>query len=179
MKKIVLIGPECTGKTTLARALADRLGGVYVPEYSRPYSIRVRSEQGRNLTLDDVMPIVRGQIAAEAGAAAQNPDYIFIDSNPLASAVYSMWYYGREPEGLDGIVSSMKYDMYLLCAPDIEWEDDPARDMPVGREGIFAMFEEALAVRMLPFAVISGEGDERFENAIAALAGRVLPAERK
>ena len=73
----------------------------------------------------------------------------------------------------------MKYDMYLLCAPDIEWEDDPARDMPVGREGIFAMFEEALAVRRLPFAVISGEGDERFENAMAALAGRVLPAERK
>lgn len=170
MKKVVLIGPECTGKTTLARALADRLGGVYVPEYSRPYSIRVRSEQGRNLTLDDVMPIVRGQMAAEAGAAAQNPDYVFIDSNPLASAVYSMWYYGREPEGLDGIISSIKYDLYLLCAPDIEWVDDPARDMPEGRDGIFAAFEDALSCRGLPFEVVSGSGGERFENAISAMA---------
>lgn len=171
MKKIVLIGPECTGKTTLARALASRLGGVYVPEYSRPYSIRVRSEQGRNLTLDDVMPIVRGQMAAEASAAAQNPEYVFIDSNPLASAVYSTWYYGREPAGLGGIVSSMKYDLYLLCAPDIEWVDDPARDMPVGREGIFEVFKDALSRQSVPFAVISGEGDGRFENALAALAG--------
>ena len=62
------------------------------------------------------MPIVRGQIAAGA-LPHKNPDYIFIDSNPLASAVYSMWYYGREPEGLDGIVSSMKYDMYLCALP--------------------------------------------------------------
>ena len=67
MKKIVFIGPESTGKTTLAIRLASEYGCVYVEEYSRSYVI----EEGRELTFDDVMPIVRGQISAECSARGE------------------------------------------------------------------------------------------------------------
>ena len=156
MKKIVLIGPECTGKTTLARALADRLGGVYVPEYSRPYSIRVRSEQGRNLTLDDVMPIVRGQIAAEAGAAAiivSNHGGRVLGQTPATAEVLA--------EIADAVGDSMK----IFVDGGIRTGVDVFKALALGADGV-------LICRPFVTAVYGG-GEEGVKCYIDKLAGEL------
>ena len=92
--------------------LAGEYGYAYVEEYSRSYVI----EEGRELTIEDVMPIVRGQMAAECAASGR---VVLLDSNPLASAVYSQWYYGAVPQELEQVLAGLTYDLYLLCYPDI------------------------------------------------------------
>ncbi|MBO4962061.1 MAG: ATP-binding protein [Flavobacteriales bacterium] len=161
MKKIVLIGPESTGKTTMALKLSARYGGCYVPEYSRSYVI----EENRELTLDDVMPIVEGQLAAESKS---NAEIQILDSNPLASAVYSQWYYGSVPSELDKILSELHYDLYLLCYPDIDWEEDAARCMSSqqDREDIYDIFLKRVQQSGVPYAEIKGEGSDRYSKAI-------------
>lgn len=172
MKKIVLLGPECTGKTTLAMKLAEKHGGAFVPEYSRPYTEAVR-RQGRDIGLEDVVPIVRGQLAGEE-AAGHHASLLFLDGNPLAEAVYSRWYYHRLPEDWENAVEPRPYDFYLLCYPDLEWVPDPARDMPVGREDIFVEFEKAVADSGVPYGIVRGYGDKRLENAENLLRGQEL-----
>lgn len=168
MKKIVLLGPECTGKTTLAQDLARKYNGAYAPEYSRPYTEGIRSV-GSDIGFNDVMPIVHGQIQGEERAMNQGRDIAFLDGNPLAESVYSQWYYGKIPNMLPEITLLRRYHLYLLCYPDIEWTPDPARDMPTGREEIFKLFEKTVLESGTPYRIIKGLGPRRMENAEAAL----------
>lgn len=158
MKKIVFIGPESTGKTTLAMRLAGEYGYAYVEEYSRSYVI----EEGRELTIEDVMPIVRGQMAAECAASGR---VVLLDSNPLASAVYSQWYYGAVPQELEQVLAGLTYDLYLLCYPDIDWVEDEARCMreQKDREDIYALFKQKVCDSGVPYVEIMGDENTRWE----------------
>ncbi|MDD4820529.1 MAG: ATP-binding protein [Flavobacteriales bacterium] len=173
MKKIVLIGPESTAKSTLAESLSEMFGGALVGEYSRQYAIEHGG--GDTLTVNDVMPIVMGQMALED---ALTGNIAFLDSNPLGSAVYSQWYYGVVPQELAEVLKCRKYDMYLLCAPDIAWEKDPARCMnsQKDREAVFSLFEKAVKQSGVMYHMIRGTGEKRLQNAVKALekAGIIL-----
>ena len=168
MKKIVFIGPESTGKTTLAMRLAGEYGYAYVEEYSRSYVI----EEGRELTIEDVMPIVRGQISAECAAGGR---VVVLDSNPLASAVYSQWYYGVAPQELEQMLKDLKYDLYLLCYPDIDWVEDEARCMreQKDREDIYALFKRMVSDSSVPYVEIMGDENTRWERVIETI-GKII-----
>ena len=168
MKKIVVLGPECTGKTTLVEELALKYRGAQAREYSRSYTEGIRSV-GSDIGFRDVMPIVHGQLELEDRAVREGRELVFLDGNPLAESVYSQWYYGMLPNMLPEILLLRHYDFYLLCYPDIDWTADPARDMPTGREDIFKLFEKAVAESGVPYRIVRGQGLARLENAETAL----------
>lgn len=168
MKKIVLLGPECSGKTTLARELARRYDGAYGPEYSREYAERLR-RSGADIGFHDVMPIVRGQLRCEQNALQSGKERAFLDGNPLAEYVYSQWYYHAVPRELTDLLRQRTYDFYLLCYPDLRWIPDPARDMPTGRENIFRLFEKEVAASGVPYHIVRGDGTSRQASAENAL----------
>ena len=166
MKKIVLIGPECTGKSTLGKYLSTVYRCQYVSEYSRKYALERGG--GDVLTVEDVLPIVKGQVFSEDNAQGE---MVFLDSNPLASAVYSRWYYGVVPYEVERIIEEREYDFYLLCSPDIPWQQDRTRSMDSqsDRDSIFQCFLRRVKNSGVPYQIISGLGQERVVEAICAL----------
>lgn len=174
--RIVVTGGESTGKTTLARQLAEALGAPWVPEFSREYAERI----GRPLAAGDVEPIARGQMAAvdaavmalrqrAAGEAA--PLLLVLDTDLVSTTVYADHYYGATPAWIMDAARERCADLYLLCAPDLPWEPDGVRDRPSARAEIHARFAErlrALGATVLP---VSGAGESRLAVALAAVRG--------
>lgn len=166
--RVVVTGPECTGKTTLAEALAGAIGAPWVPEASRAYAGRVALE-GRALTAGDVEPIARAQVAAEDAALAGAPPVVVLDTDLLSTVAYADHYYGRHVPWIDGAARERRGDLYLLCAPDIPWEPDGVRDRPVARDEMFALFQRVLRRFGATVAEVRGLGPARLDAALAAV----------
>lgn len=171
--RIVVTGPECTGKTTLARELAEHLGTLWVPEFARRYAVR----QLRALTTDDVEQIARGQIALEQDAleqltatAAFGPLPVLVqDTDLISTVVYAHHYYGTCPPWVVATARERRADLYLLGDIDITWEPDGIRDLPFARDVMLARFREHLAGMEARTRLVSGLGPARLEAAIAAV----------
>ena len=121
MMRIGIIGPESTGKTTLARDIAQRYQGTYVPEYAREYVERKGSTE---VTYDELCEIARHQI--DEMASQQDGLYIF-DTELLITKVWFDYSFGRWPEWLDEAIKAYPMDLYVLLYPDIPWVSDKAR----------------------------------------------------
>lgn len=172
MKKIVLFGPESTGKTWLAQHLAARFGTVWVPEYARTYLEAKQKyydfySKGSSeiCTQEDILPIVLGQIATEDALAAFAQRFVFYDTNPLQTKVYVNHYYKTDYRWLLDILQERHYDHYLLTGTDIPWQPDPLRDRPESRGELWQLFENELKSRKLSFNVIEGNFEERARRA--------------
>ena len=120
------MGPESTGKTTLARDLARHYGTVWLPEYLRIWL----DAKGAVCEPEDLPKVVAGHQAAEAALARHANRVLFCDTDPLMTAVYSGFYYGHVPAWLDAAASARRADAYLLLDADVPWVPDPHRDMP-------------------------------------------------
>lgn len=176
-ERVVLFGPESTGKSTLGLALAAHFNTSCVPEFARYYlSARNRylDPFGRSPELvcqpQDIPTIVLGQISAEDGLVLQSGPILFCDTNPLQSQVYNLLYFGREERWLEAIIEERRYHHYLLLAPDFPWvPDPPLRDQPAQREAQYALFKEALTKRGFSFTEISGNQKTRLEQAVQAI----------
>ena len=121
MMRIGIIGPESTGKTTLARDIAQRYQGTYVPEYAREY---VERKGTTEVTYDELCEIARHQI--DEMASQQDGLYIF-DTELLITKVWFDYSFGRWPEWLDEVIKAYPMDLYVLLYPDIPWVSDKAR----------------------------------------------------
>lgn len=121
MMRIGIIGPESTGKTTLARDIAQRYQGTYVPEYAREY---VERKGTTEVTYDELCEIARHQI--DEMASQQDGLYIF-DTELLITKVWFDYSFGRWPEWLDEAIKAYPMDLYVLLYPDIPWVSDKAR----------------------------------------------------
>ena len=121
MMRIGIIGPESTGKTTLARDIAQRYQGTYVPEYAREY---VERKGTTEVTYDELCEIARHQI--DEMASQQDGLYIF-DTELLITKVWFDYSFGRWPEWLDEAIKAYPMDLYVLLYPDIPWVPDKAR----------------------------------------------------
>jgi NadR type nicotinamide-nucleotide adenylyltransferase len=165
IRKIVLFGPESTGKTTLAAQLAAHYRTVWVPEFSRFY----QEQKGAVPDLSDVLPIAEGQLRWEAEAWPRANRLLICDTDVLETKVYSEAYNGTAPPALLREVEKHLGDFYLLADIDLPWVPDGIRDRPDAREEMYYRFRRELQERQLPFAVISGNIRERLEKAIRAI----------
>ncbi|MDX2191264.1 MAG: AAA family ATPase [Bacteroidota bacterium] len=176
VKKIVLYGPESTGKTMLAQQLATHFNTLWVPEFARAYLENKRNFYDPNTpssseicTESDIPSIVIGQISDEDALQNQAHTYLFCDTNPLQTAVYVKYYYGKNYQWLNGIIGQRTYNLYLLMDIDVPWVDDPLRDRPYARKELFELFENTLIENKQKYIIISGDYDQRLQRAIKIL----------
>ncbi|MBV1859072.1 MAG: ATP-binding protein [Nannocystaceae bacterium] len=162
--RIVLIGAESTGKSTLASALADARALPQTGEFVRTYVEQV----ARPLREDDLDPIARGQLAEEdrhTGSAA-----VLHDTNALSTLIYARHYFGVTQAWLEQAFTARHYAVYLFCQPDIPWTPDPGqRDSPEARDVQHALFDNALRHRGLPTFRIEGDETTRLRAALNAV----------
>ena len=177
MKRVVVTGSECTGKTTLAGDLARQFGTIWVPEYAREYLDRKVATTGLPLDESDVEPIARGQIAAEDRGTAVANGLLVLDTDLVSTTVYARHYYGACPAWIDQAARDRRADLYLLCDIDVPWVADPARDRPHHREHMHALFVEALDALGTPYVTIRGPWADRLATAIAAASTLVQSSE--
>ena len=170
MKRVVVTGSECTGKTTLAGDLARQFGTVCVAEYAREYLDRKVATTGLPLDERDVEPIARGQIVAEDRGAATAKGLLVLDTDLVSTTVYARHYYGACPAWIDQAARDRRGDLYLLCDIDVPWVADSVRDRPHHREHIHALFVEALNTLGAPYVLIRGSWAARLTTAVAAVS---------
>ena len=150
MYKVGIIGPESTGKTTLARYLAERYHGVLVPEYAREYV----EQLGRPYTREDVETIARHQIEQLQRLTTNDQRLYFFDTELIITKVWFEYKYGECPAWVEDALRRFPMDVYLLCYPDIEWQFDPVRENPDNREELFLRYEQEIQKLSIPYYII-------------------------
>ena len=163
--KIALFGPESTGKSTLAKQLAEHFDTVWAPEFARDYLQKKWNETQQICEPEDLLPIAIGQIQLENEALLTANNYLFCDTNLLATKVFSEIYYSFCDPALDKAASKHKYDLFFLTDIDVAWKKDDLRDSPDNREATFNTFKAALIENEKPFITLSGDETTRFEKA--------------
>ncbi len=165
LKRIAITGPESTGKSWLAAGLAARYREFRVTEQARDYL----NQLGRSYDFNDILEIGRLQYREEERLAALAGEWLFCDTDFLVLRIWSLVKYGRSHPWIDTMVAQHTYHHYLLCKPDLPWEDDPLREHPHLREQLFGMYLHELDERGLPYSVVSGYGDARLMRAVNAI----------
>lgn len=167
--RIVLFGPESTGKTTLSKQLAQYFNTIAVPEYAREYLQHKMDHKGNICEYHDLVPICKGQLALENDAVDSAYKFLFCDTDALETWTYSHMYFDKAPSKIAHIIGNTHYELYLLMDVDIPWVEDDLRDRPDDREEIMNRFRQALEDHDKNYTVISGVGNQRFKNALAAI----------
>ena len=166
MIRVVVTGSECTGKTTLAEAIATRYETVWVSEFARQFVI----EKGAAPGYEDVETIARGQIALEDEKTTEASGLLIQDTDLLSTVVYRRQQYGDCPGWIEEAFAKRAADLYLLAGIDVPWvPDGKQRDRGDRREEMHELFRSALLHRRLSFAEIRGPHDERLAAAVSAI----------
>jgi NadR type nicotinamide-nucleotide adenylyltransferase len=166
--RVVLFGPESTGKTTLSKALASHYNAPFVPEFAREF---LQNKWNQNQTIcskEDLIPIAIGQMKLENEFAQKVNKVLICDTNLLQTKVYSEVYFDGycDPE-IELYSKKNHYDLYFLCGIDVPWEEDVLRDKPNEREFMFNRFQTELNKQNLPYVNLYGSQEKRFLSAIA------------
>tara|TARA_B100000989_G_C19458734_1_gene435252 strand:- start:533 stop:1093 length:561 start_codon:yes stop_codon:yes gene_type:complete len=169
-KRIVIYGPESTGKTTLANDLANHYKTKWVPEYAREYLQKKWDLHKEKCNLNDLTNIALGQINLENKMLSKSKKFIFCDTNVLVTKVWSETHFSGyfSPE-IKNILKSVRYDYYFLTNVDVPWVKDDLRDRPDNREEMFNYFKKQLDTNEFQYSVVSGDKEERLKRAILIL----------
>ena len=164
--RIALIGPESTGKTTLANQLADHYKTVWVREFARDYVAKLN----RKYTYEDVLQCITMQAAEEKEALTSAHRFLFADTELILHKIWLWDVFKTYPPELDEEINKIAYDLYLLLYPDLPFVEDPVRENPHRRMYFFELYKQELEKRNLPFKLI--KGDHRFQKAVEHIDSR-------
>jgi NadR type nicotinamide-nucleotide adenylyltransferase len=167
-KKIVVTGPESTGKSTLCEQLAKKYNTNWVPEYAREYLLKL----GRPYTYDDLLIIARGQLEQEdrITASIKSP-VVFIDTDMYVMKVWCEYVFGKCHSFILDEIVNRKYDLYLLCNTDLPWVADELREYPdlESRERLYHMYKDLMINQTTPWYDVSGDYEERLRKAMSII----------
>ncbi len=179
VKKIVVIGPESTGKSSLCAQLAEHYHTLWVPEYAREYL----EKNGKEYKYDDLLTIAKGQIELEDAVSYQlsamskeqstsnikhrTLNILFIDTDMYVMKVWCEYVFNKCHNWILNRIAERHYDGYLLCNTDLPWVKDNLREYPdmETRNKLYHFYKEILINQPVPWVDISGNYEERFEKA--------------
>lgn len=164
---VCIVGPESSGKTTLALQLAQHFNVPMVPEYAREFLLR----SGGNYSEADLLQVAKGQLDLEARIAERCENMMICDTDILVIKIWQEFKFGRPNEELDELLETQLGRKYLLTYPDLPWVEDSLRENPNDLMDIFAAYQEALESQPSHYEVIRGEGHTRLKNALRLLSG--------
>lgn len=187
--KIVILGPESTGKSTLCELLAQHYDTLWCPEFAREYLLT----NGMDYAYDDLLTIAKGQLALEAeyesmvhGAwsrvnegwvntkkmrSQKNAPLLFIDTDMYVMKVWCEYVFQQCHHFILNEIVHRSYDLYLLCKPDLPWTADELREYPdeKPRQELYQIYRDIMINQKIPWVEISGNYEERLEQAINAV----------
>jgi NadR type nicotinamide-nucleotide adenylyltransferase len=168
--KVVIFGPESTGKTTLSTQLARYYNTVWAPEFAREYLQNKWNNYRKTCEDIDIIPIAEGQMKLENNLAKKADKILICDTDLLETKVYSQEYYGGfvDPK-LDEAAKTNQYDLYLLTYIDTPWEADDLRDRPGMRLEMFNAFEKALKDHNKNYILLKGDKETRLKKAVKVI----------
>jgi len=165
IKKVCVIGPECTGKSELSKYLASHYKTACVDEYARAYLNKL----GHAYEKSDLTKIAHGQVRMEDEWLIDAREVLICDTNAIVVKVWSEFNYGDCDDEILRLISDRTYDLYLLTYIDIPWQEDPQREHPDKREELWTIYKNELEKTKVPFIQIKGEREERRKKAIEAV----------
>lgn len=165
IRRIAVIGPESTGKSTLCNQLAGHFGSVWIPEFSREYISGLKTRY----TLQDIEFCAREQIRLENENLNSSSRFIFSDTELILAKIWCEDVFHVCPLWIEEFIRSKPHDFYLLTTADIPWVKDAVRENENRRDHFFNLYKKELDEHMLPYSIISGSGKARLLSAINAL----------
>lgn len=176
LKKIAIIGPESTGKSTLCDQLAKHFKAQWCPEYAREYLLK----HGKKYSYDDLLLIAKGQIELEekyetlvkrAKPNTTGQQVLFIDTDMYVMKVWCEFVFNKCHRFILDQIVKRKYDLYLLCNIDLPWVKDELREYPdpETRKKIYSIYKDIVINQPVPWVDIAGIHEERLEKAIHAV----------
>jgi NadR type nicotinamide-nucleotide adenylyltransferase len=169
LKRIAITGPESTGKSDLAKALAEHYQTVWVQEYARDYLNNLNCPYDYK----DILKIAKGQVKAEEKILKYSNRLIFVDTEMIVLKIWCEVKYGKcHPWILDRL-TEQNFELYLLTDIDLPWQPDPLREHPNKRRELFNLYLDELKKRNLPFEIINSFGQQRLLNAIMHVEKRL------
>jgi len=165
IKRVAITGPESTGKSELAKSLAEYYNTVWLPEYSREY---LKQKKG-TYEFDDIVEIAKGQLKREDEMALKANEYLFCDTDLFVTKIWSEYKYGKCDHWIFEKILTHQYDLHLLMDIDLDWKPDPLRENPDDRQKLFDIYMEELAQYKYPFFIIDGKGEARVKAAIQVI----------
>lgn len=166
IQKIVVIGPESTGKSTLCNQLADYYKTDWCPEYARDYL----TKNGKAYSYEDLLIIAKGQINLEDYFVEKlhNNRLLFLDTNMYVMQVWCEFVFNKCHDWILKQIATRQYDLYLLCDVDLPWTQDDLREYPdlETRKTLFTIYKNILINQQTPWAIINGTENQRLEKAV-------------
>jgi len=162
MLKIIVTGPESSGKTTLCKELSKNFKIPFTKEFAREYL----DVLNRDYNQDDLLKIAKGQLKSEQNIQLLDTDLITIK-------IWSEYKYGNCEKWILDTIEKQKTEkrFYFLCKPDIPWESDPLRENPTNRNKLFELYKKELEDLEYNYLIVKGEN--RVETSILKISNLI------
>jgi NadR type nicotinamide-nucleotide adenylyltransferase len=165
IKKIAVVGPESTGKSTMSAYLAKHYNTIWVPEFARGYCEKLTGPP----TWQDEVNMFYGQLALEKELLPKANQLLICDTTFITVKIWSDYTFGRSPQEVLNELPTHPYNLYLLLNIDLPWEEDPLRDFPHMRQHFMEVWHKELQQLDANYVLISGMGNERYGSAVGAI----------